>query len=631
MKVAFRYAFLLMMSVAVFAQTSATVTTTKTTKKNTTTGQKRTAASPVTSELKLLREALDAQQQQIQQLQSELQKRDAALEQVQQQVKALQFTATQAQTTAQTASTAGEQNAGSLTQVQSTIVDLKTTQASTTAALQRTEKRAADLEQPAQIHYKGITMTPGGYLQLATIYRTHNANSDTSDSYGAIPLDGSVNSHMNEFRFSARASRFSMKAETMLHGLKTMGYAEMDFLGAAPTANETQTNSFNPRLRLAFVNVDLPGGWSVAGGQNWSLIQTTRKGITPLSEFLTLVVDNSYIVGFSYARQPSIRVVKSLGTKTWLGFAVENPETVSNVQCIAGTPAASCNVATLGNIQGLANGPNTTSPNNGFANVLATTTSTTGNPSTDRAPDLVAKLAFEPGWGHFEVKAVGRIFRDRVYPNFQTTSAVPGANVLGATNMTTEGGGGIGAGMILPIVKNKIDFVAQGLGGKGIGRFGTTGGPDVTIRSDGTLIPVKGLQAVAGIETHPTPKLDFDIYGGNEYYGRTTYTSTTPLFGATAKATNTPVTLGYGAPSFINSGCALEAPTATQLCQSLSQNRNEWTVTPVLWYRLFKGKEGTLQYGMSYSYIHRKTWAGIGGNPTGIQNIIMTSFRYYLP
>jgi hypothetical protein len=617
----------ILISATLFAQT-ATTPTHITTKKMT--AVKKAATSSTAVEMKLLREALDAQQQQIQQLQNELRKRDAVLEQVQQQMNALQSATAQIQNTAQLAVTAGEQHTTTLSHVQSSVAELNTNQANAAAMLQKTEKRTSELEQPARIHYKGITLTPGGYLQLATMYRTHNANSDTSDNYGAIPLDGSVNSHLSEFRMSARASRFSLKAETTIHGMKTMGYAEMDFLSAAPTANETQTNSFTPRLRLAFGNVDLPGGWSIAAGQNWSLIQTTRKGITPLTEFLPSVVDNSYVVGFSYARQASIRVVKNLGTKTWLGFSAENPETATNVQCVAGTPAASCNVATLGNIQGLANGPNTTSPNSGFANVLASATSTTGNPSTDLAPDLVAKLAVEPGWGHFEIKAVGRFFRDRVYPNFQTASTVAGANVDGATNRTTEGGG-IGVGMILPVVKKKIDFVAQGLGGKGIGRFGTTGGPDVTVRPDGTLIPVKGLQTVAGIETHPTSKLDLYVYGGNDYYGRTTYTSATPLFGATVKATNAPVTIGYGAPSLIDSGCALEAPTSTQLCQTASQNRDTWTVTPVMWYRMFKGKEGTLQFGMSYSYIHRKTWAGVGDNPTGIQNIIMTSFRYYLP
>ena len=29
-------------------------------------------------------------------------------------------------------------------------------------------------------------------------------------------------------------------------------------------------------------------------------------------------------------------------------------------------------------------------------------------------PDVIAKVAFEPGWGHFEVKGLMRVFRDKI-------------------------------------------------------------------------------------------------------------------------------------------------------------------------------------------------------------------------
>lgn len=62
-----------------------------------------------------------------------------------------------------------------------------------------------------------------------------------------------------------------------------------------------------------------------------------------------------------------------------------------------------------------------------------------------------------------------------------------------------------------------------------------------------------------------------------------------------------------------------------------------WQIQPGFWYRFWKGKEGTVQYGMSYSYVHRRAWAGTVGtsvgvsNPVGINNIVMTSLRYYFP
>jgi hypothetical protein len=619
---------------------------------------RKPAAKPVAkkpSEVVQLREEVAAQQRQIQQLKDDL---NTTLQQMQQQMKSLQSsTATAAQTaqgaaqTAQSAAAATQSNTTAVSQVQATVNTLAATETKTETTVQATEKRIRNLEEPVSITYKGIKLTPSGYLQFATIDRTKNMNSDTADKYGSVPLNNTANAYMSEFRASGRASRIAFKAEAAPKNLKVMGYVEMDFLGAATDANETQSNSYTPRLRLAFANVDFPSGWSIAGGQNWSMIQTTRKGIDPLSEWLPSLIDNSYTPGFSYAREGTIRVVKKLAPGYWMGLSVENPATVSSVSCVQGTTLSSSKALTScasaftgGAIQGLQNGPNTASPSSGFANVIASGTTTAGNPSTNVAPDFVVKFAAEPGWGHYEVKAIGRFFRDRIYPNYQTSSTVVGANTLGATNKTTEGFG-VGFGAILPLVKNKIDFDYQTLVGKGIGRFGTTSGPDVTIRPDGTLVPIKAVQMVAGFETHVTPKFDFNIYAGGDYYGRTTYMlptgSTTQLFGAAATASNLPVITGYGSPYFSNSQCNIEGASTCA-----GNNRYVWAVQPQIWYRLYRGKEGTVQIGASYAYVYRRSWSGLSaastvsstsaiGGPlteaTGINNIIMTSFRYYLP
>src|SRR5208337_1854792 len=86
-------------------------------------------------------------------------------------------------------------------------------------------------------------------------------------------------------------------------------------------------------------------------------------------------------------------------------------------------------------------------------------------------------------------------------------------NTAGAENKTTEGGG-FGSRASMPVVKNKVDVDFQGLAGAGIGRFGTASGPDVTYNPRGAPVPVKAVQTVLGIETHPTPKFDVNIYGG---------------------------------------------------------------------------------------------------------------------
>jgi hypothetical protein len=55
------------------------------------------------------------------------------------------------------------------------------------------------------------------------------------------------------------------------------------------------------------------------------------------------------------------------------------------------------------------------------------------------------------------------------------------------------------------------------------------------------------------------------------------------------------------------------------------------------WYRVYNGEKGRVQWGAQYSYITRNTWvgssgtAGVASQPHGIDNMLFTSFRYYLP
>jgi hypothetical protein len=53
--------------------------------------------------------------------------------------------------------------------------------------------------------------------------------------------------------------------------------------------------------------------------------------------------------------------------------------------------------------------------------------------------------------------------------------------------------------------------------------------------------------------------------------------------------------------------------------------------TAGFWYRFYNGPKGKLQFGTQYSYVTRNTWSGVGGDPHGIENMFLTSFRYYLP
>jgi len=104
-------------------------------------------------------------------------------------------------------------------------------------------------EETTAFQFKGLTLTPGGFLEGTMLVRTRNENADIANSYSAIPLNGSSNAQLSEFRGTARNSEFSLLLQGTAGSAKLKGYVETDFLGAAPTANYVESNSWTPRLR----------------------------------------------------------------------------------------------------------------------------------------------------------------------------------------------------------------------------------------------------------------------------------------------------------------------------------------------------------------------------------------------
>jgi type II secretory pathway pseudopilin PulG len=492
----------------------------------------------VAAELREMKQALQAQQQQLEQLRQEVRRRDETIDQMQQRLDRKEVSAAEGRNVA-----------------------------------------AAPPEKPDST----FTLTPGGFIEAAAIYRTRNENADVGSTYGNVPFDGTGNGHLSEFRGSARQSRLSLLAQGQLEDMKLSGYYEMDFLGAAPTANEVESNSFNLRQRQLWGQLEFANGLSLLGGQAWSLMATNRQGIVPRQEMVPWTIDAQYVVGYNWARQWQARITKRFGDSgLWLALAVENPETTLSV------------VNPPSGILGFNNSPNATSPSSLFT--LNNTPGANGI-STDLAPDLTAKIAYDPGWGHYELKLLGRFFRDRFN---------------GHNDYTT--GEGLGAAAILPLTE-KVNLILEALGGWGIGRYASGVGPDVTLRPDGSIVTIPGVQGMAGLEAHPAPNWDLYAYTGLEYYGRKDFTN------ALGQG------VGYGSPLNDNSGCAQEIPGTCQ-----AQNRLLWQLQPGFWYRFYRGPAGTLQLGMSYSYTRRLTWAGLGGEePRGTEHIMMSSFRYYLP
>lgn len=525
----------------------------------------------------------DETAEQLRQLKESVDQQAAATAQLQQQLQQTQQQLTSAQQEAQKASAkATEVEANSNLQVQkvqSDVSDVKTALNTTTVEVQKNEKKVDYLEHPASISYKGIKLTPGGFLAAESVWRQHDETTDVLSSFNGIPYNSTPTSHLTEWRFTARQSRATLLAEGQAGNVKLTGYYEVDFLGAAPTANENQSNSFNLRQRQLFGKV-ATNGWSVTAGQTWSLLTMNRKAADARAEWIPATIDAQYVPGFTFARLATARVTKSFADdKATVAFSVENPAVL--VAGVAPTPAP------------IVNGAGTASLGN------------TNNYTIALAPDLIAKLAFDPHFGHFEIKAVGRFLRDRVGATTTT---------LGSNQLTL--GGGIGAGAIIGIVPKKVDFVAQGLVGRGTARYGDSSNADVTYSTDGSLSTIKNVQAIAGIEAHPTPKLDVYIYGGDEYLGR-----------------NVHGTVGYGLTTVNNTACFVaNGGTCNAIMKSVMQG------TGGFWYNIYKGAYGSFRYGMQYSYTYKNTWGGVNTNagatttaPKANESMVLTSLRYYLP
>ncbi|HXY15285.1 MAG TPA: hypothetical protein VEI26_12360 [Terriglobales bacterium] len=611
------------------------------------TAPKRKIARPAAvtaNDVQELKDALAAQQQQIEQLRRQLAQRDQAWLQTQQQLQQAQSAATAAQARADQAAQEAGQQQQAVSDLKTDMTDMKQNAANAALSLQETQKNIrSELESPLALHYKGITITPGGFLAAETVWRQHALGADINTPFNSIPFDGASAAHMSEFFGSGRQSRISMLAEGKLKSAKVSGYVEADFLSSGISSNNNQSNSYSLRQRQAWGQAALNDGWSFTGGQMWSLLTETKNGLDNRTEALPMTIDPQYNVGFTWARQYGFRITRNFSNKAWFGFSVENPQTTTG-----GTLVSGQNNFIIGS-QGAGGG----------------LYNATANYSFNATPDFVTKLAFQPGWGHFEVFGVIRDFRDRIFPcgglivakngALPATTTCNGANfpnAVGASNNSSVGGGG-GANLRVTVAKH-VDVGVHFMGGDGIGRYGSAGLADVVVRPDGVLVPARNYQALGTLEWH-SKRLDIYANVGGEYEERVDFV----VNGKGA---------GYGSPLFNNSGCYTEAPPTSTVINvdtpgSGTTPINSGTVpnpgsagTPLsagfnpagppncagntraiyegtlgFWYRLYSGDKGRVQFGPQYSYINRSTWAAKGGTPSAQENMILTSFRYYLP
>jgi hypothetical protein len=564
----------------------------------------RKKSAPITAaDVQALRDAIAAQQSALQQQQQQIQQLRDELHQKDQSAQQAQAAATDAASKADAAQAAATQQQQSVTELKGDVTDLKNNMANTVVTVQEAQKKMS--EPPTAIHFKGVTLTPGGFLAAESVYRTRALGADINTPFNSTPMPGASTANLAEFFGSGRQSRISLLVEGKTSMAKLSGYYEADFLSAGVTSNNNQSNSYTLRQRQVWGQAALDNGFTFTAGQMWSLVTETKVAMDNRTEALPMTIDPQYHVGFSWTRQYGLRISKNFNNKVWLGLAVENAQATLTSH----GNAANFLLGTAGVTGGLYNNQS--------------------NYSFNPSPDLVAKAVFEPGFGHYEVFGVYSRFRDRAFPceDVAATSVclgVTGPNALGAYNSATNGGG-FGANARWSFAHKHVDFGLHGMGGSGVGRYGTSSLSDVAIRSNGTLYLLKSLQGLSTLEFH-YPKFDVYFNTGAEYLGRAA--SFDPVTGAL---------VGYGSPTFKNSGCFTETGPGAggfvpgSLASCTADTRVMIEGTAGFWHKIHSGPKGRVQWGMQYSYLDRQAWSGVGGQPHGIDNMIFSSFRYYLP
>lgn len=328
-----------------------------------------------------------------------------------------------------------------------------------------------------------VKITPGGFLELTGIYRTRNEAADIGSSLSGVPFPDNNNYKTAEFRETSRNSRFSVLAQGPSDDRnKVEGYLETDFVSAGATSNSNESNSYTLRVRELFLHWSRPDlGWAVTAGQAWSLATMYKNGLAPRQEDIPLVDEGQYHTGFTWTRQPQLRFVKTFAPSVALGVSLESPQNV-----VKGIAPSGATAVTAGG--------------SGFNSAT--------NYSTDIAPDAIVKLAFDPGFGHFEVYSLTRFLHDRA-PSI--------SDALSSERNHTTVAQSVGGGLILPLWKHWLDLHATTLIGHGNGRYGSAQLGDSTYNpNDGSMSALRQDQALVGLIGHVTKTFDLFAYGGYE-------------------------------------------------------------------------------------------------------------------
>ncbi len=452
-----------------------------------------------------------------------------------------------------------------LDQQQSLLEDVRKRLANASALAPPAPDPAENVAAPLFFRIGSAEFTPGGFLDFTSVYRSTNVGSGIGTSFGSIPLNNTPSGRLGETRFSAQNSRISLKVTAKPGREAVTGYVEADFLGALPPNGNVTSNSNSLRMRLYWVNVQR-GKWEVLGGQSWSLLTPNRVGLSPMPSdiFYSQDMDTNYQVGLTWSRDPQFRVIYHADKNWTAGVSIENPQQYTGSAVVF----PSSFYTTTGQFD---NGSNPATPN--------------------ERPDVIAKLAFDGHAGsralHVELAGLSCGFRS-ISPQ--------------AIKYTRSGyGGSLNAN--LELLKN-FHFIFTSFLSQGGGRYIFGLGPDVIVRPDGSLSPVRAGSGIVGFEHQVTPSSMWYAYYGGAYFWRNFSVQSPGQYA------------GFGFPG---------APPGA--------NRSVQEATVGLIRTFWKNPNyGALQLITQYSYLTRNPWAlptGTTENPR--THMAYADLRYVLP
>ena len=589
--------------------------------------------SPLAQEVRELREKQAAQQAEIDALTQANATKDAALASANASAQQAQQTAQAATAQAQSVSATVQQNTDAVQALKSNVSDLQTTNAGLVSTISANKQELTEkIESPLTIHYKGVTITPVAFFAGEGVFRNRSVNSDVNTPFNSIPFPSANEGHVSELNFTGRQSRLGGLFEGRAANFRLSGYFEADFLGVGSGSNNNQSNSYVFRQRQIFGQVATNGGFTMTGGQQWSLVTEDGRGTDNRTEKLPNTIDSQYLVGFSWERQPGFRIQQRFGDYRTGAFTIAAAAEQAQITNFTanGTNPAQYFFAGTGQNGGLYNAAAAVGAGNSAATAAITTY------ANNVAPDVIVKLAFDMPYGHVELGGLARFLRDYYYPvtGYTGTAAAPtyAYQTSGYLHNTKTAGGVFGS--IRGSAGKFADLAVQAMAGPGVGRYGSAQLADATLRPDETLEPIRNYHGLFSVETHPAKKLDVYAYYGGEYAQRTVYTD--PAGNLT----------GYGPPNLSNAGCynlptdtvttagsggSITAITCGEPTKYIQQGMFGFT------YRAINDpRYGRLQYQVTYSYLQRQLWAGVGSastpvSPRAEDSMIHVSMRYYIP